>query len=523
MVHAYLMSQERRQKSPKRTNAGGIRHFVSTAFSPETGFQVFIAFIYVELSPRLRQSESEMTDKRVIVLLLFLLLLPLAHANRQFTTHLHLRCTHGGLCDTHWPGGVLPSHETRLAAATALRREADRLSAATSDSMNMLPATLFSGTANASVILNIGSSIYPLVPLPDSNSVVLAFEPVLEAARHAISKHHPNHVLVVGAAVGSELMAGLQLLTLYSWNGEASSLRKAAATSNWNDGSNSETDGVSRIVPTLTLRMVLNYIPPFIDITLMKTDMQGVDFDMLQSLALGGGRGTCTGTGGGGSSGGDVQDNDSDIPGDRAGDCGSGDGVAMIRRIKFIISETWMRGRSTFASSHNDLCRDWLPLMTETLGYRLIGLAPVYTEGWSAPVPDNKELQRIIDDPEEYCRNTPHEEWGRGGVKKTPAEGPKQEEEQQRQGGAWNKDTAAAEYSEADAMWVRDDVPLTREQRPPLDSGHAVDGGHEWLGPWTTIDDGTLLGDASGVWKRLRGTASWEDTSNEEATKGGKT
>ena len=296
---------------------------------------------------------------------------------------LQLQCPPAGSCGGSWSGTAGPHLKHRL--ADALRRVADTLlqeAATASASASATSATTATATASATasappaasrlmsalpagttqVLLNIGSSANPLLPSPAHPHVAtLAFEPILEVADAMADKYRGTNVAMVAAAVGTESMAGLQVLTLYNEGGESSSLRTATAEATWNNNTSlpGRMDGQTRITPTLSLRSVLKAIPLTVGIPFMKTDMQGLDLEMLRSLA---GGGTATGD--------TTSDTTSDttvggLSGGRSG--GRSAGVAAIRRIGMISSETWL-GRSTFAGSDNDLCRDWLPLMTVHCG-----------------------------------------------------------------------------------------------------------------------------------------------------------
>ena len=137
----------------------------------------------------------------------------------------------------------------------------------------------------ARVIVNVGSNLQPPVP-KEEDVAVIAVEPMLDTAAR-IPKH--ERVFVVTAAVSN--VAGFASFFAYNFNGESSSLAQmrdedAAAPSGWWAADNLREKGYAPVnfVPVLTLRMLLEAIPPELEIILLKTDMQGFDFTAVSAV-----------------------------------------------------------------------------------------------------------------------------------------------------------------------------------------------------------------------------------------------
>ena len=212
----------------------------------------------------------------------------------------------------------------------------------------------------------------------------------------------------------------------------------AAASSFWNTGAD-RGDGTVRMVPVVSLRSVLAAVPRGIPVALLKSDMQGADFAAIKSA-----------------------------------------GVALLReKVSMIATEVWMGGVRSYQhdgndNGHgnddqqpaaaaaataaaaaapppvgNDLCKDWVPWMLGEAGYRLTALVPVEGDrAWTIAIPD---MQATVDDPAAYCR----------GEARVAPDSP-----------------AANGFAEADAFWIRDDIPMDWAKRPPVRK-------EEWVGPWT--------------------------------------
>ncbi|KAL1520312.1 hypothetical protein AB1Y20_021903 [Prymnesium parvum] len=171
-----------------------------------------------------------------------------------------------------------------------------------------------------SVLINIGSSLNPVLPPPENRSVIsIAFDPIV--ASEIRSK---PRLYVVPAAVSEE--GGLATMGVYNADGGSSSLLKPAMTAEWNVGFEGALPP-TKIVPVLSMQSVLEAIPPRLLLWLLKTDMQGKDFSAVASVG------------------------------------------SLIRRVPYIMSEVWLENLHTYEGASNDYCRDWLPYMLK-MGYR---------------------------------------------------------------------------------------------------------------------------------------------------------
>jgi hypothetical protein len=129
------------------------------------------------------------------------------------------------------------------------------------------------------VIINVGSNRQPPVPKEDDVAVI-AVEPMLNTA-WAIPRH--ERVFVITAAISSSV--GFANFFTYMFSGEASSLSEVKQEDKekpeawWARDDHRETDYPPLVfVPVLTLKHLLDAVPPTLDIVLLKTDMQGYDF-----------------------------------------------------------------------------------------------------------------------------------------------------------------------------------------------------------------------------------------------------
>eukprot|EP00986_Skeletonema_menzelii_P001804 scaffold492_cov141-Skeletonema_menzelii.AAC.6 len=178
------------------------------------------------------------------------------------------------------------------------------------------------------VAINVGSNIDPIM-LADKKygpcAHNIAVEPIVG---YKIPFH--RQLSVLPAAVSS--MPGVMSMRIYNENGVSSSLAKPAMTDYWNS-EESRGDGRLAIVPVITLSSLLNSIPKRINVAFLMTDIQGYDF-----MAIKEARNT------------------------------------LKERVTHIMTEVWYDDVYTYSGVHNDLCRDWLPLMTE-LGYTLVKTA----------------------------------------------------------------------------------------------------------------------------------------------------
>jgi FkbM family methyltransferase len=178
-----------------------------------------------------------------------------------------------------------------------------------------------------SIVLNIGSNRDPILPKQSAGpcALTIAFEPIFPE----LIPHHPQ-IFVVPAAVSDTA----SLATMYAYNnhGASSSLSKPAQDSFWNSGKKNK--GI-KIVPVISMKDVLNSIPPNATIDFIQTDTQGYDFAIIRSS---------------------IQE-------------------IRQRNVKFLKTETWTDNTITYKGVDNDLCQHWIPFMTEH-GYELVGTVP---------------------------------------------------------------------------------------------------------------------------------------------------
>jgi FkbM family methyltransferase len=172
------------------------------------------------------------------------------------------------------------------------------------------------------IVINVGSNLDPIMPAytmgPCAHSI--AIEPIVGCQ---ITEH--RQLSVIKAAVSD--MPGVASMIKNNFEGVSSSLAKVAKEANWNN-KKKRGDGKRVIVPIITLSSILNAIPSTVNVSFLKTDMQGFDFVAIKAA-----------------------------------------GQALRDRVNHIMNEVWFDDTYTYYAE-NDLCRDWLPLMTE-LGYDL--------------------------------------------------------------------------------------------------------------------------------------------------------
>ena len=166
------------------------------------------------------------------------------------------------------------------------------------------------------LVLDLGSSSHP--EKPRGGEVVIAFEPVLPPEKIAPA----DRLFVVPAAVGSH--NGLAKMSVYGHDGAASSLGTLAA----GDALPPE---ATRVVPVMAMEDVLAAIPPSMELTYLKTSLQGWDFTALSSARN------------------------------------------ALQRAHYVKTEVSTQGISSYRFVKNDFCRDWIPHM-EALGYELVRL-----------------------------------------------------------------------------------------------------------------------------------------------------
>jgi FkbM family methyltransferase len=167
------------------------------------------------------------------------------------------------------------------------------------------------------LIINVGSNLDPPMPPDDDSSVgVIAVEPILATASGI--PHH-DRLFVIAAALSNE--HGFATMTVHNHEGVSSSLHKPADnTTNWVYKPD-KYESV-QFVPVLTLKHLLDAIPSEIEVTFLKTDMQGSDYSALKSAG------------------------------------------SSLRRVARIQSEVWCNGEQSYVGAENDYS------MFETLMHR---------------------------------------------------------------------------------------------------------------------------------------------------------
>ena len=174
-------------------------------------------------------------------------------------------------------------------------------------------------------IINIGSNLKPLLPPDDERVASIAFEPIV----HAQIPPHPR-LYVVPAAVSD--VAGLSMMGVFNKDGESSSLSQPAQSARWNRGKHRQPE---RIVPLVSMSTVLSSVPERIQIWLLMTDMQGQDFRALRSAS------------------------------------------PTLRRVHYLITETWLHNVSSYRGVANSYCDDLLPLML-VLRFEPVAIVPTF-------------------------------------------------------------------------------------------------------------------------------------------------
>jgi hypothetical protein len=102
-----------------------------------------------------------------------------------------------------------------------------------------------------------------------------------------------------------------------------------------------------------------------------------------------------------------------------------------IRRIGWLHTEVWHHGCKSYEQFENDFCRDWLPHMTR-MGYRLLDVG----REWNTCSDVIANRHRLAD----FCRKSV----------------------------AQYADQTCSRIQECDVLWVRADLPLSAQARPPL-------------------------------------------------------
>lgn len=172
------------------------------------------------------------------------------------------------------------------------------------------------------VIINIGSNIDPIVPREgDFSTHSLAFEPVVSE----LIQPHPQ-LSIIPAAVSDA--SGLLTMNMYNTKGGSLSLAKASSTQHWN--SDPDRGGREKIVPIISFQDVLDSIPLDIEISFIKTDMQGFDFRAVSSV-----------------------------------------GKSLVSRgVKRLLTEVYLDNRRTHEGVENDFCLHWIQYM-RSVGYTI--------------------------------------------------------------------------------------------------------------------------------------------------------
>ena len=204
------------------------------------------------------------------------------------------------------------------------------------------------------IVINVGTSVDPILPSPEMGPCAkcIAVEPIVG---HNIPQH--TQVSVVHAAVSEQ--SGVMSMNVYNNGAESSSLAKPSASQYWNTNTG-RGDGRTIIVPVITLSSLISAVPNTTQISLLKTDMQGFDFVAIKEA-----------------------------------------GSILKQRVRHIMTEVWMNDHYTY-HANNDLCRDFLPFMTE-LGYEL---APDIKFD-SRSITHSKTPEEIIAQCEKQLRDTP--------------------------------------------------------------------------------------------------------------------
>ena len=173
------------------------------------------------------------------------------------------------------------------------------------------------------VIIDVGANTDPILPaLSDSATLTLAFEPVVH------NEIRPSkQLMVVPAAVASA--DGLRTMGLYHHGMVSSSLSKVTMSDMPLVG--------TRAIAVLALGTVLRAVPPNVTIALLKTDIQGHDFEAISSVPR-----------------------------------------SLLRRAPYLKTEVFLHGHSSYNGVQNDFCNDFVPHLTRA-GYQLAALVGLET------------------------------------------------------------------------------------------------------------------------------------------------
>lgn len=178
------------------------------------------------------------------------------------------------------------------------------------------------------LIINVGSNVDPPQPTNDESVAVLAIEPILETASQ-IPKTERR--VVITAAISD--FVGFATFHPFNTKGLSSSLSDPASQkSSLHWTRQPSTYQSFYVVPVLSMRHLLDAIPPHINILYLKTDMQGHDFVALKSAG------------------------------------------AALQRVQRVKAETYCKGFSYYGGVRNSYEQDLLPLM-RSLGF--VGALPL--------------------------------------------------------------------------------------------------------------------------------------------------
>ena len=181
---------------------------------------------------------------------------------------------------------------------------------------------------------------------------------------HIFHKMKMNERLFISPAAvsASETMMKMWVLEGY---GQSSSISKPVVPIRKSGVFNASAAPVHEIdVPVLSLRDILEAVPPSVELWLVKIDTQGNDFTALKAAG------------------------------------------AALRRAQYVKSEVWLHGQVSYADVDNDFCADHLPLMTKR-GFELQTLVHEDTP-WT-PLARGKHEAKV------YCTNEDRSQQGNPG------------------------------------------------------------------------------------------------------------
>jgi FkbM family methyltransferase len=210
---------------------------------------------------------------------------------------------------------------TLLVAVLLFCKPARAIGAPTSHSQVLVE--LPNGVKN--IVIDVGASHDPMVPRAEhTDTHVLAFEPLPTVQQQVPT--HPQLSLLPAAVSDKSGIA-----TIYEYGdpvaAQASSLAKASV------GTGLRHTGNAYIVPTVSLSDILESIPRDVDIRLIKTDIQGLDFQVISSV-----------------------------------------GEALRERgVERLVTEVYLENTNAYDGVHNDFCMHWKDYM-KNIGYKLLGL-----------------------------------------------------------------------------------------------------------------------------------------------------